>query len=78
MTNTTRSTLTNTRIRVRKGEESILNLSLLFSLIALLCAPWLVIIGVVAALALGYRISVDEPARRATPADGGATAREPQ
>lgn len=71
MTNGIRTTLTQTRIKVCKGDMTIVNLSLLFSLLALLCAPWLVILGVVAALALGYRITVTEGGRQAanTPSD---------
>ncbi|MFH1511765.1 MAG: DUF4342 domain-containing protein [Bacillota bacterium] len=48
-----------TRIRIRRGDMPILNLSLLFSLIALLTAPWLVVLGVLVALVMGYRLSVD-------------------
>ena len=56
------STLYGTRICVRKGSAPIVNLSLLFGLIALLTAPWLVIGGAIAAVALGYKFSI---ARRA-------------
>ena len=52
------ATLYCTRINVRKDNATIANLSLLFGLIALLTAPWLVIGGVIAALALGYKFSV--------------------
>jgi len=48
-----------TRVKVARGDMPILNLSVLFSLIALITAPWLVIIGLVVALLMGYRISVD-------------------
>lgn len=48
-----------TRIKMTRGEMPILNLSVLFSIIALLTAPWLVIAGVVVALIMGYRVSVD-------------------
>ena len=51
------STLYCTRIRLFKGETPIVNLSLLFCLIALLVAPWLVIGGAIVALALGYRFT---------------------
>ena len=44
-----------TRIIVKRANTTIVNLSLLFSLIALLTAPWLVIGGAIAALALGYK-----------------------
>ena len=50
------------RIHVSKGTITILNLSLLFLIFSLLCAPWLVLIGSVAALALGYRFSIDKNA----------------
>lgn len=56
------STLYGTRICVKKDSAPIVNLSLLFCLIALLTAPWLVIGGAIAAVALGYKFSI---ARRA-------------
>ena len=49
-----------TRLKVKRGEMPVINLSILFSLIALLTAPWLVVIGLVIALVLGYRISIDK------------------
>lgn len=49
-----------TRVRINRGEMSILNLSVLFSLLALLTAPWIVILGLLVALVLGYRISIDK------------------
>ncbi len=48
-----------TRVKIRRGDMPIVNLSVLFSVIALLTAPWLVIGGVIASLILGYRLSVD-------------------
>lgn len=48
-----------TRVKIRRGETPILNLSVLFSIVALLTAPWLVIGGVLVALIMGYRLSVD-------------------
>ena len=48
-----------TRVKIRRGDLPILNLSVLFSIIALLTAPWLVIGGVLVALIMGYRLSVD-------------------
>lgn len=48
-----------TRVKIRRGDMPILNLSLLFSIISLLSAPWLVVIGVLVALVLGYRLSID-------------------
>ena len=50
------------RIHVCKGNITILNLSLLFLIFSLLCAPWLVLIGGIAALALGYRFSIEKNA----------------
>lgn len=43
------------RIAATRDGTPIVNLSLIFCLIAFLTAPWLVIGGVVAALALGYK-----------------------
>ena len=54
------SVLYRTRFRASKNGETVINLSLLFSIIALLSAPWLVILGVIAALAMGYRFSFDK------------------
>ena len=48
-----------TRVKIKRGSTPILNLSVLFSIIALLTAPWLVIGGVIVALIMGYRVSVD-------------------
>lgn len=51
-----------TRIKVCKADTTIVNLSLLFSLLAVLCAPWLVVAGFIIALALGYRFSIEKNA----------------
>lgn len=56
------SFLYRTRIKMCKGETPVLNLSLLFCLIAVLTAPWLVILGVIAALVMGYQLSVERNA----------------
>ena len=56
------SALYRTRIMVTKNNITIINLSVLFSVIALLCAPWLVIGGAIVALVLGYKFSVDRNA----------------
>jgi hypothetical protein len=56
------SFLYRTRLVISKGQTTIVNLSVLFCLIALLVAPWLVIIGVIVALLLGYRFSIDRNA----------------
>lgn len=53
------SVLYRTRFRASKNGETVVNLSLLFSIIALLSAPWLVILGLLAALVMGYRFSID-------------------
>ena len=53
------SVLYRTRFRASKNGETVVNLSLLFTIIALLSAPWLVIIGLIAAVAMGYRFSID-------------------
>ena len=56
------SMMYRTRILITKGDTTILNLSLLFSIISLLCAPWLVVIGAIVALALGYKFAIDRNA----------------
>ncbi len=48
------------RLKVKKDDTIIVNLSLLFSIVALLVSPHLVLIGLVLALILGYRISFDK------------------
>lgn len=48
------------RLKVKKGEIIILNLSLLFSLAALLISPHLVLLGLVLCLILGYHIGVEK------------------
>ena len=48
------SFLYRTRVKVTKDETPILNFSLLFTIVAVVCAPWLAVIGLVVALALGY------------------------
>ncbi len=54
------STLYRIRFRASKNGHTVVNLSLLFTLIALLSAPWLVILGGIAALIMGYRFAVDQ------------------
>lgn len=56
------SFLYRTRIKVMKEDVTILNLSLVFSLLALITAPWLVVIGAIVALILGYRFSAQRNA----------------
>lgn len=53
------SFLYRTRIKVDKGSTPILNLSLIFSILVVCSAPWLAVIGLVVALVLGYRFSIE-------------------
>ena len=46
------SVLYRTRVKVQKDDTPILNLSLIFSIIAVCSAPWLAVIGLVVALVL--------------------------
>ena len=48
------------RLKVKKGDIVIANLSLLFSLLALMISPHLVIIAAILVLILGYRVSFDK------------------
>ena len=48
------------RLKVKKGPVTILNLSLLFSLLAVIISPHLVIIGAMLMLILGYHVSFDK------------------
>ena len=57
------SLLYRTRIMITKGETTIVNLSLLFCIISLLFAPWLVVIGAIIALVLGYKFAIDRNAK---------------
>ena len=52
------SFLYRTRVKIAKGSVSIVNLSLIFMLLSLLVAPWLVVIGCIVALVMGYRFSI--------------------
>ena len=54
--------LYRTRILITKGDTSIINLSVLFSVISLLCAPWLVVGGAIAAVLLGYKFAIERNA----------------
>ena len=51
------------RLRVRKDEAVVVNLSSLFVLLTLITAPHLVIIGLIVCLVLGYRINIDRNSR---------------
>ena len=56
------SILYRTRVKVCKGETTIINLSFIFSLLAVSTAPWLAVAGLIIALALGYRFSIEKNA----------------
>ena len=56
------SVLYRTRFKVQKDDVPILNLSLIFSVVAVCAAPWLAVIGLAAALVLGYRFSIERNA----------------
>ena len=47
------------RMKVQKDSITIANLSVLFLIIALLFAPWVVVIGSIAALVMGYRFTFE-------------------
>lgn len=53
------NTLYRTRLMVRNKTVVVANLSIIFMLVALLIAPHIAIIGLIASLVLGYRISID-------------------
>lgn len=50
------------RVKVSKEQTPILNLSLIFAVLAVLTAPWLVVGGVIVALALGYKFGFERNA----------------
>ena len=56
------SFLYRTRVKVQKDEIPILNLSLIFAIVAVCSAPWVAVIGLVLALVLGYRFSIERNA----------------
>ena len=56
------SVLYRTRVKVCKGQTTIINLSLIFSVLAVSTAPWLAVAGLIIALALGYRFSIEKNA----------------
>ena len=56
------SILYRTRVKVCKGETTSINLSFIFSLLAVSTAPWLAVAGLIIALALGYRFSIEKNA----------------
>ena len=56
------SILYRTRVKVCKEQTPILNLSLVFSALAVMTAPWLAVVGLIVALSLGYRFSIEKNA----------------
>jgi hypothetical protein len=50
------------RVKVSKDSTPILNLSLVFCILAVITAPWLVIGGVIVALMLGYKFGFERNA----------------
>ncbi len=50
--------LYRTRCMVTKGDTTILNLSALFSIIAVITAPWVALVFLICALVLGYRFHI--------------------
>lgn len=47
------------RLKVQKGNVTVVNLSALFMLVVLSTAPHICVIGLIVSLVLGYRISID-------------------
>ena len=52
--------LFRTRVKVCHQQTTILNLSLLFSVLAVFTAPQLAAVGLLIALLLGYRFSIEK------------------
>jgi len=52
-------TLYRFRIKLVKGDTTIVNLSVMFWFLSIMMAPWLVIIGALVALALGYHFKME-------------------
>ncbi len=51
------------RLKVRKDDVTVVNLSSLFLLLVLATAPHICVIGLIVSLVLGYRISIDRDSR---------------
>jgi hypothetical protein len=49
----------STRVKIHHGDTIVVNLSLLFMIVAVSTAPWLAAIGLIACLALGYQFSME-------------------
>ena len=56
------SFLYRTRVKVCKDQITIVNLSLIFTVLGGSTAPWLAVAGLIIALALGYRFSIEKNA----------------
>ena len=56
------SALYRTRVRVWKDSTPIINLSLIFTILAVGTAPWVAVAGIIAALAMGYRFAIEKNA----------------
>ena len=52
-------TLYSLRMKVKKGDVTIVNLSSIFMIVALAMAPHLCVVGLIAAILLGYRFSME-------------------
>ena len=51
------------RLKIKKDNIVIVNLSSLFMIFALLFSPWVVVIGLLFALVMGYRIRIDSKSK---------------
>ena len=51
------------RVKILKGDVTIINLSVLFLILVLLMAPWVIVLGGIFALLLGYRFTIDRDSR---------------
>lgn len=56
-------TLYSLRLKVKKGDVTIINLSSIFMIVSLAMAPHLCVVGLIAAVVLGYRFSVERGSR---------------
>ena len=48
------------RVKIHKGDTTVVNLSVLYAVPCLLCAPHITVFGVIAAMVLGYRFSFSQ------------------
>ncbi|MDD3335063.1 MAG: DUF4342 domain-containing protein [Eubacteriales bacterium] len=56
------SFLYRTRVKVTKQETPIMNLSIIFTALVVFSAPWVAVIGLIIALIMGYRFSIERDA----------------